>query len=251
MSTYIIYKTTNLLNNKIYVGKHQQETFEFDGYLGTGKIIKLTIKKYGVEHFIREILEFCTSANINEKEIYWIDKLSATNPEVGYNLTSGGEGGCVWSGNHPAKGKTGELSPWFGRKHSEETKKLISLKNKGFKRKPFSLETREKMSKSFKGRIISDSQKLKLSLAMSGKNHPNWGKKHKKETIDKMKMAQIGYKSPSNKYIFVLSNGENYWEFFSKNERCNINGKFRVKNTNIIIFKNIKIERILKNEKKD
>lgn len=45
MSTYIIYKTTNLINDKIYVGKHN--TSVNDGYLGSGKILKQSIKKYG------------------------------------------------------------------------------------------------------------------------------------------------------------------------------------------------------------
>lgn len=90
MSTYIIYKTTCLVNQKIYVGQHN--TSAEDGYLGTGTIIKSAIKKYGKENFIRETIEFCTSANVNEREVYWVDKLDSTNPEVGYNLSKGGLG---------------------------------------------------------------------------------------------------------------------------------------------------------------
>lgn len=45
MSCFIIYKTTCLVNQKIYVGQHN--TSANDGYLGTGKIIKLAIRKYG------------------------------------------------------------------------------------------------------------------------------------------------------------------------------------------------------------
>jgi len=47
----IIYKTTNLINNKIYVGKHN--TSANDGYLGSGKLIKQAVKKYGKENIKR------------------------------------------------------------------------------------------------------------------------------------------------------------------------------------------------------
>ena len=41
-----IYKTTHLTNNKIYVGKHEAKVFEPNKYIGSGKILKLAIKKY-------------------------------------------------------------------------------------------------------------------------------------------------------------------------------------------------------------
>lgn len=52
---YIVYKITNTVNNKIYVGKHQTEDIR-DDYLGSGKILKKAIDKYGVEFFKKEIL---------------------------------------------------------------------------------------------------------------------------------------------------------------------------------------------------
>jgi group I intron endonuclease len=245
----IIYKTTNLINEKIYVGKH--EISANDGYLGTGKLIKYAIKKYGKKNFIRETLEYCTSSNVNEREIYWINFLSATNSNIGYNLTSGGEGGHVWIGEHPSKGKTGILAPWFGKHHTEESKQKISKNHMGIGH-PLSEYNKKKLKEINKGKIITDEQKRKQSEKMSGENHPMWGKKHPIETINKMKnSAQKGYKSPSNKFKFILSNQKDYWTYFSKNERNNINGKFREKKTNIIIFKGIIITRVLKNENKN
>lgn len=85
----IVYKTTNLLNGKIYVGKDEKNN---PNYLGSGKILKLAVKKYGLENFQKEILEYCeTKEELNKKEIYWIDKLSATTH--GYNIAEGGTGG--------------------------------------------------------------------------------------------------------------------------------------------------------------
>lgn len=85
---FIIYKTTNLLNGKIYVGQHY--TSADDGYLGSGKILKSAINKYGKENFIRETLEYCNSDDIDKKEIFWISNLNTTNRDVGYNIAKGG-----------------------------------------------------------------------------------------------------------------------------------------------------------------
>ena len=89
---YIIYKTTNLLNNKFYIGKHQCLTLE-DGYLGSGRALKDAIAKYGKENFKREILFiFDTEADMNlkEKELVTLDLVNDPNC---YNMMIGGEGG--------------------------------------------------------------------------------------------------------------------------------------------------------------
>ena len=52
---FIVYKTTNLLNGKVYIGKH--ETYDInDDYLGSGKILKYALKKYGSINFKKEII---------------------------------------------------------------------------------------------------------------------------------------------------------------------------------------------------
>lgn len=90
----LIYKTTNLINEKIYVGRHvQYDTSAFDGYLGSGVLITRAIEKYGEENFVREIIENVTHADIvNEREIFWIAELSATDRNIGYNIFPGGGG---------------------------------------------------------------------------------------------------------------------------------------------------------------
>lgn len=90
----LIYKTINLVNNKIYVGKHTQYgTSAFDGYLGSGILISKAIMKYGKENFRRDNLEFYETEELAfEKEEFWVEQLSATNLEIGYNISSGGNG---------------------------------------------------------------------------------------------------------------------------------------------------------------
>ena len=52
---YTIYKITNNVNGKYYIGKHQTMDLN-DGYMGSGKRIKLAIDKYGIESFIRNVV---------------------------------------------------------------------------------------------------------------------------------------------------------------------------------------------------
>ena len=84
----IIYITTNLINGKKYIGKDSNNNPK---YLGSGKILNLSIKKYGKENFSKEILEYCTQEQLNEKEIYWIEKFKAVEDPNFYNLSFGGE----------------------------------------------------------------------------------------------------------------------------------------------------------------
>ena len=62
---HIVYKTTNLINGKTYIGKHSTEDLD-DGYLGSGKLLLKAVRKHGKENFSREILHTCSS----EEEAY-------------------------------------------------------------------------------------------------------------------------------------------------------------------------------------
>lgn len=86
----IIYKTTNLLNGKIYVGK---DCCHESGYLGSGVILQRAVKKYGRENFKKEVLEVCDASNIDEREVYWIAKLNSRDQRIGYNIAVSGRKG--------------------------------------------------------------------------------------------------------------------------------------------------------------
>ena len=88
-TTHIVYKTTNLVNNKIYIGIHSTNDIN-DGYLGSGVYLFSDLKKYGKENFKREVLYECSSRDIaaaieaslvNEDFVYRKDT---------YNLKPGG-----------------------------------------------------------------------------------------------------------------------------------------------------------------
>jgi group I intron endonuclease len=87
-----IYKTTNLLNGKIYIGQTSKDLNT--NYLGSGKVVIKAIKKYGKSNFKREVLEECDSKEyMNNREKYWIQHFDSINRNIGYNVSIGGEGG--------------------------------------------------------------------------------------------------------------------------------------------------------------
>jgi len=89
----IIYKTTNLINGKFYIG---QDSKNNPNYLGSGMLLNSAIKKYGRLNFHKDIIEYCATKQIlNEREIFWITKLNPV-----YNIAKGGNGGDTLT-NHP------------------------------------------------------------------------------------------------------------------------------------------------------
>lgn len=86
----IIYKTTNLINGKIYIG---QDSKNNPKYLGSGVIFLKALKKYGKENFKKEIIDTAlTIDELNDKEIFWINENNSTNQIIGYNVSFGGSG---------------------------------------------------------------------------------------------------------------------------------------------------------------
>lgn len=84
-----IYRTKNLVNNKIYIGQHRSKEYD-EKYFGSGIILLRAIKKYGKESFINDIIEWCyTEDELNKKELHYIKVYNSLTP-IGYNIRPGG-----------------------------------------------------------------------------------------------------------------------------------------------------------------
>jgi hypothetical protein len=162
---HFIYKTTNLLSGKYYIGMHSTNDLD-DGYLGSGTRLRYSINKHGIKNHVREILEFVDSREElkkREKEIVTLNEIAK---EECMNLTVGGEGGFrseqqrlnaeksnakqkilretdpEWVDNYRLKKSLGQkeaynrgrkkvIPDWNGRSHSDEAKKKMSESSKG------------------------------------------------------------------------------------------------------------------------
>lgn len=195
----VIYKTTNKINGKIYIGKDEKND---PMYLGSGYILKKAIEKYGIHNFTKEILEECKSSDILEKrEIFWIAKYNSTNTDIGYNITDGGTGGNTY------KYKTEEelnlikkkiSNAGKGRVFSDEHKKLLSEAassrkgNKPCKFKGMSMDE-------YLGRDKSIEIKNKISESLKNHYKDGMSEEQKKKISDKMKGRKLGPMSDSHK----------------------------------------------------
>jgi hypothetical protein len=86
---YLVYKITNKLNNKIYIGCHITEKFN-DKYMGSGRLIRKAIKKYGLENFTKAVLyNFDNQLDMLKKEAELVNKEFIKRKDT-YNITEGG-----------------------------------------------------------------------------------------------------------------------------------------------------------------
>ncbi len=159
---FCVYKIINLINGKVYIGKTSDINNRWKKHIKIAKnrekkayqYLHKSINKYGVENFIIEELENnITEQEAFDREKFWIIFFNSRDPNVGMNLTDGGEGvsGLKWnedsrdkirgSNNHNfgkhltedvkdklSKSLSGERNGFFGKKHSEEV--ISFLKNR-------------------------------------------------------------------------------------------------------------------------
>ena len=209
-----IYKTTNLVNNKVYIGQRKGNFSH--SYLGSGFILKRAINKEGKDKFKVEVLVYAEDKNkINEYEKSCIAEYKRIfGQDALYNIAKGGNGGATRMGRtnskamnkkislahkgrpSPRKGKTAieiygfEIAKsryskvsgtkhWLYGKHRTKTErsKISSSLKDGY--------SSGKIIPSFLGRLhkIETKQKMSLNHAnVSGTNNPFYGRTHLEET---------------------------------------------------------------------
>lgn len=154
---YIVYKTTNLVNGKFYIGVHKTDDPNESSYLGSGKLLLQAIEKYGRLQFKRETLfSFHESLDAFEKEKELLTE-ELLHSEQCYNLKRGGLGGWryVHENGLTNKNKTREHYVDMGKKmHGKYAgdQEYQQRWRASLKRGPPSEETKSKISKTLKGR---------------------------------------------------------------------------------------------------
>jgi group I intron endonuclease len=185
----VIYMTTNLINGKKYIGK---DTKNNPNYLGSGVYLKKSIQKYGKHNFEKTIIEVCSShEELTEREEYWLNYYDAGNNPKFYNAHNYSYGGSITMSDETKRNISGENHYFYGKKHSEETKRKISESQR--MRQNFLRAEKHRMY----GKHHSNESKIKISESRKGEKHPNYGKTLPYETRKKMSESTRGEKHPN------------------------------------------------------
>lgn len=199
-----VYKTTNLINNKIYIG---QKKGSFNpNYFGSGTLIRRALLKYGTDNFKLEVLACVEDKQkLDAGEIKYIQMYRQLFPrEEMYNISSGGAWGM---GDY-----------WRGKHRSEETKGKIRQYQIGKTKYIMTDSIRRKISNSLKGHTPWN--KGKHPEYVQGKNHPMFGrkstpwksKKHQSDgSNEKNRLAHLGKKHASETKIKMSSSAKSGW----------------------------------------
>jgi len=191
IENFYVYKITNLINNKYYIGKRKCNCdIEDDTYMGSGINIINAIKKYGKDNFKKEILAVLeTEEKAFEKEAELLTTEHINDPYC-YNIKEGGLGG--WT-------------------HGEDTRKIISEKRIASENSVNRIEGSKKISNKLKGKPKSEAHKEKIRQANIGKTYSEetkqkisntlTGRKRLDRTNDDVRHAKIGEAHKGRKYV--------------------------------------------------
>ena len=134
-----IYKITNQINGKVYIGQTNLPSVQdrFDAHVKkanrhVNRYLYDAMNHYGIDNFSIEEIEHCDKDKLDEREIFWISHYQSNNKDFGYNMTEGGGGGNTWT-NNPHKKETGDKirAAHIGKKRSAETLQRMSEARKG------------------------------------------------------------------------------------------------------------------------
>lgn len=186
---YYVYLTTNLVNNKKYIGYHYGEAN--DSYLGSGRKITEAIKAFGKNNFNKQILEICsTSEECFEREKFWIEYYNAVNSEEFYNIDKGGEGG--WIGAH-----------LYWENHKDEQEQILAKARATNQSKP---KTQKQI----------DASKKNLEIAQQ------FWKEHSEQHLELLKSIQPKAAEARKKKVRCITTGEIFESVHAAEVKYNI-----------------------------
>lgn len=199
---YCIYRITNKINGKTYIGQHKYKKLN-DSYMGSGVYLAKAKKKYGIENFKKEILEFNIS-NVyltNDWEQMYI-LFERAKGKAEYNIANGGGGVKGYHHSEEDRRRISERNkgqiPWMkGKHHTEESKRKMSEAKRWYHPSEESNKKRsETMKGKNKGKHLTDEQRKRLSEVNKGKHLSD-------ETKRKISEAKKGNKSTSGMHWFT------------------------------------------------
>lgn len=167
MLFYTIYRVTNLVNGKIYIGKHQ--TFDInDSYYGSGRAIQAAIKKYGKGSFTKEVLfVFETEAEMNAKEKELVNEQFVLS-HMTYNEAIGGEGGPHFKGRMHSVASRSLI-----RENSKRVKTAEEIERLKENNKRTNASRGRKTSAALKGRPKTEEHRRRISESLKQKRRIN------------------------------------------------------------------------------
>lgn len=246
-----VYKITNLINNKIYLGsssdlrsRKKSHLFLLRNNNHPNKHLQNSYNRYGDNNFKWEIIEYVEfnenkeilKKNLLEREQHWIDELKVCDKKYGYNIRTLAESNIGFKHSKETIYKFRNRKPTEetrtklgnsrrGRKHTEESKQKISKSNKGKKR---SDETIIKMKESWVGRTISKETRIKMKNSLKDRIFSEEHRRKLKENhaklsgINNSKSRKVINLS-TNKIFDSVSEASKFYKIFSSgiSRACN------------------------------
>jgi hypothetical protein len=164
---HYIYKTTNIINDKYYIGMHSTSNL-MDGYIGSGKRLWYSIKKYGKDNFKCEILEILTDRESLKKREFEIVCNSLLEDKMCLNMKNGGEGGFSNEEHRKKFLDAGKKTMLISLQNGHKTQSLLwKIDDKWIEIQKKKRSSSSKGNKSFTGKTHKDESKQKIGEANS------------------------------------------------------------------------------------